>query len=91
VKPATDLTMEEAAESLTGWEVVAIEARLGRLDTLGVGQLLIATVWAFENRDGSVSWQAVGERSIGELNGYFAPEPEVEESKSDGGPTGTGP
>jgi hypothetical protein len=79
IKPTVDFPLSEAADELTGFEIIAIEKHYGRLDTLVLGQLTVGFVWAFENRATKRTWAEIEAWSMAALNGYFAPEPVVEE------------
>lgn len=76
VKSSVDFPLSQATEELTGFEMIAIEKRYGRLDSVGLGQLTCGLVWAFENRTSKTSWQEIEGRTQRELAGYFAPEPD---------------
>jgi hypothetical protein len=89
--PVVDLPLDEAVESLTGFEVIAIENRYGRsIDELGPVRLLMGAVHSYANRDGArLSWQAVEAMTVRDLRCYFAapavdPESETGKESSDG-------
>lgn len=90
VKPGTDLTLKEALDSLTGFEVLGIEQRFSRhLEELGGMSTLLGAVWAIENRHDKVSWANVCGRTMRELNGYFTADddgidPDGEQGKESG-------
>ena len=76
-KPTIDLPLSEAVESLTGFEVLGIQAHFkATMENLGAIALTIGSVWAWENRTTKTSWTAVEGRTLKDLNGFFAPEPD---------------
>jgi hypothetical protein len=86
IKPSTDLTLKEALDSLTGFEVLAIEGKFGRhLEDLGGMSTLIGAVWAVENRSDKVSWPAVQARTMRELNGFFTADDDHADEDSEQG------
>lgn len=92
VKPSIDLPLSAALEELTGFECIGIRKRFGRdVTDLGVMEMLVAVVHAYENRDGqSVSWQAVEAKTVRELQGYFEQEPVEPENETGKGFSGEG-
>lgn len=94
--PTCQWPLSVAVEELTGFEVIGIEKRFGsKMEDLGATELLMGTVWAFENRNGSkVDWNAVQAKTMREMNGYFQEEPKEPDDEvgkgSDGATTPTG-
>lgn len=86
-KPIVDIPLGEAMDSLTGFEVIAAAKHYGANDftDLGAMRMTIATVWAYENRNGNKrSWVDVEGMSMRDMRGYFAPdsvEPDDETGK----------
>jgi hypothetical protein len=86
-QPGTEWPLSVAVEEVTGFEILGIQKHFG-LDfgDLGAARLLMAVVWALENRSrqgtttGPVTWFDVESLSLRQLNGYFSAEPvEAEE------------
>lgn len=83
----------EAIQHLRGDEVFAICKHFAVKDVTDAGgiQLLVGTVWAYENRREPTSFAAVAKWVVADLVAYFAPEPvepEDEMSLKSGGPEG---
>jgi hypothetical protein len=78
ISPSVDIPLSDAAEELTGAEARTIQQHFReKLENLGSIELTIGLVYTYENRAGNkVGWAAVEGRSIRELSGFFAPEPE---------------
>jgi hypothetical protein len=76
-KPTLDIPLSEAVQGLTGFEVIAIQERYRTtMEHLGAIKLTLGTVWAWENRTTKTSWPTVESRTLKDLNGYFAAEPD---------------
>ncbi len=79
--------LRTAVDELTGWEVIAIQKEFKRDISQVVGvELVMATVWALENRrtEGSqapVTWADIKSLTMRELNGYFPDEPAEPEAE----------
>lgn len=73
---AVDLPLEEAVQELTGFEVIAIEKHFDRdLAALGGFALLVGAVWAYGNRGGTCTWNAVKAMTVSQLSGVFPSAP----------------
>lgn len=85
VKPTLDVPLSVAVEELTGFEVLGVQKRFRKnMDGLGGAEILMGTVWAYENRDGkTASWQTIEAMTMRELTGYFEAEPEEPETPLD--------
>lgn len=65
-------------ESLTGFEVIAIEEHFrGTIDNIGGVKLTLGVVWAYRNRTAKTSWGDVKAMSLKELNTFFAEPPDT--------------
>ena len=89
-----DITLKEAAESLTVAEVRTIEKHFGTPMEDGISgtDLQVAAVWAFERRrclstdEKLPNWSAFDHWTVKQLNDYFAKsEPDVPEELTDEG------
>jgi hypothetical protein len=89
--PTLDLPLQAAIEEMTGFEALGIEKRYGRkLEELGGMALTIGVVWVYENRREKTSWVTVEQRTLRQLNGYFAQPPDdINEDEPDS-PLGKG-
>lgn len=85
IVPTHDVPLNEAADSITGFESLGIERHYGKpMEDLGGISLIMGVVWAYRNRLGQTSWTAVESMTLAQLNGYFPPEPEdPDESEPD--------
>lgn len=88
------ITLSEAMDRITAGEVKTIEKIHGKnFEALSGTSLVAALVWAFERRvhGKEFTWADVDKMTMGQLNGYFAPEPEdtaeLTESGNDSAPT----
>lgn len=89
--PEPKLTLSEALDRITAGEVKAIEFQLKTaFEKLSGTAMTSAVVWALERRKGKFTWADVDRMTMGELNGYFAPEPEdVPEELTESGKDGS--
>jgi len=87
-KPTVDIPLSVAVEELTGFEVIGIQDHFRTtMENLGAIKLVIGACWAYENRTAKTSWSAVEGRTLKELNGFFAEEPEDPDSDEGKGST----
>lgn len=91
----SELTVEETAESLNGFDEQAIKktfgAPVGKLGAEDPTQFMRALVFVCRRRDGEddmTAYNAAQTMSMGEVNGYFAEE-SVESGKDAGTPSET--
>lgn len=89
--PVVDIPADEAMKSLTGFEIFAIEDRLGAaLEHVSATKSLYGVVWAYENRDGRKrDWASVKRMTVDEVSSYFAappadPDSELGKDSTDG-------
>lgn len=76
-KPTCDWPMSEAVNQLRGDELFQIFRHFAVKDIpdMGTIQLLVGTVWAFENRREHTSFSTVSKWTVAQLTDYFQPEP----------------
>lgn len=79
------LPLDEAVESLTGFEVLDIEKHYGKsVDDIGAIALMYGVIHAYENRDGrKLSWAGVKAMTLKEARAYFA-DPVVDPDSDEG-------
>ena len=83
------LPLSEAAQGLTGYEVLAIQKAMAKnLEALSGSELLIAATWAYMARDRKVEWAEVKSLTLKQLGAYFADEPEAPELDDEDDPKG---
>jgi len=76
VKPTLDISMSEAIQRLTGFEIQRIKKQLKR-PNIHEGdpiETMYAVVWAYENRTAPTTWETVMALEMHEVQGYFQPE-----------------
>jgi hypothetical protein len=87
LSPSTELTLADALDVMTGFEILAIQKQFGAaLERISGTEALLGAVWAFENRREKTAWSKVLGMSMKELNGYFSepePDPEGEQGKDE--------
>lgn len=76
-EPQIDIPLSEAVESLTGFEVIAVQKHFNKqLDDMGGVELLMAAVWAWRKRaNETTTWNDVKAMTIRDLKSFFPEEP----------------
>lgn len=75
--PKVDLPLSQASQQLFGMEVIGIQKHYGKpMEQLSGTELVMGTVWAFQNRSEKTDWSTV-ERTmtLRDYSTYFADEP----------------